>query len=85
MDILFSNKWFVSRLDKILSNREQMVQIRSTKSTRLIIYGFLQDTVLGPILFIMYINQLIELDCQSALISYCDDTVLLIEAESWEC
>lgn len=57
----------------------------STKSTkRLIIYGFLQGTVLEPILFIMYINQLFELDCQSALIS-CDDTVLLIEAESWDC
>ncbi len=43
-----------------------------------------QGTVLGPILFLMYINQLCDLGTNGKVISFADDTVLLFDDSSWE-
>lgn len=66
-----------------LIGRKQIVKIRDTYSDDMIIkIGVPQGTVLGPILFITYINSLTNLDINGTVISYADDTVLLFSGNS---
>lgn len=39
--------------------------------------------MLGPILFVIYLNDLLNLDCYGSIVSYADDTVLFVEGETW--
>lgn len=67
-----------------LEERYQVVKINSAISNPLpVTMGVPQGTVLGPILFLIYINQLGKLDINGKCISYADDTVLVFEADSW--
>ena len=43
-----------------------------------------QGTVLGPILFIAYINSLLKLEVGGLIVSYADDTALVFSGESWD-
>lgn len=68
-----------------LTDRKQIVKIRSTYSDDMIVkIGVPQGTVLGPILFITYINSLTNLDINGTIVSYADDTVLLFSGNSWD-
>lgn len=68
-----------------LTNRIQHVRIRDTISEGIQIkIGVPQGTVLGPILFIIYINTLTKLNVNGRIISYADDTVLIYKGKSWE-
>lgn len=71
--------WFKS----YLSNREQCVAISNTKSTmRETITGIPQGSVLGPILFSMFINDLPDC-CQDAEFQmYADDAVLYVHGKT---
>ena len=67
-----SLKWFES----YLSNRYQYVVLNKSKSQTITIdTGVPQGTILGPLLFIIYMNDLTT-NCGS-LISFADDTTLL--------
>lgn len=67
-----------------LNNRKQIVGIRDSLSEPLNTQlGIPQGTVLGPLLFIVYINYLLCLNTSKSTISYADDTVLIFEEDSW--
>lgn len=61
-----------------LSNRQQFVSIQGVDSNILpILNGVPQGSVLGPVLFLLYINDLPDSGIISSCILYADDTTLL--------
>lgn len=68
-----------------LNFRKQCVKIGNQKSSlKEINFGIPQGTVLGPILFIIYVNEMLFLNIKGKIISYADDTVLLVDGDSWQ-
>ena len=59
-----------------LSNRKQCVIIENIKSSsNNVLSGVPKGSILGPILFILFINDLAEgIDCDTNLALYADDT-----------
>lgn len=71
-------------LTSYLSNRVQYVKIEdSISSANVVEYGVPQGTVLGPILFSIYINELFSLGSVGSISSFADDTVILYAGDSW--
>ncbi len=72
-------------MNSYLTNRKQRVNIDGTLSDeRYIKFGVPQGTVLGPLLFTIYINDMLGLKLKGTLISFADDTVLFCKAKSWQ-
>lgn len=72
--------WFES----YLTDRYQMVRVGDTLSSNLhITAGVPQGSVLGPILFLVYINSLCKLKLNGKLVAFADDTALAYSDSSW--
>ncbi len=71
-------EWFKS----YLSNRKQYVQYRNSKSTTLTMScGVPQGSVLGPLLFIIYTNDLPNSLSRSKAILFADDTTIYLSSD----
>ena len=71
--------WFKS----YLANRLQQTSIQETTSSQLeITYGVPQGSVLGPLLFLIYINGLNEAIEHSIIHHFADDTNILYSNKS---
>lgn len=67
-----------------LANRTSVVRLNGCLSDPVTIkYGVPQGTVLGPILFIIYINDIFKLKLNGSLICFADDTGVNIKATKW--
>lgn len=73
--------WFRS----YLSDRSQCVKVgKYQSSVKPIKFGVPQGSILGPTLFLLYINDIHQLEIPNAdIICYADDTVLLFKDANW--
>ncbi|XP_074035242.1 uncharacterized protein [Leptinotarsa decemlineata] len=83
-DLGFRGKSF-ELLKTYLLNRKQCVRINETLSKKLKIRcGVPQGTVLGPILFIIYIYSILTFNSLGTVSSFADDTVVMYEDDTWD-
>ena len=70
-------------LTSYLQGRKQCVKVRETHSSfRNVTMGVPQGSILGPLLFIIYINDLPNISTDMACLSYADDTAMIFTNES---
>lgn len=69
-----------------LSDRTQFVKINNYTSEDLpITYGIPQGSILGPTLFLVYINELTKLELAGGrIVSFADDTALCFSSNTWD-
>ena len=73
-------------IENFLTNRSQTVLVEGSKSSsQPVISGVPQGTVLGPILFLVYINDLLPTLMKSKGFCFADDTKLISQIMGLEC
>ena len=72
-----------SLLKSYLSSRTQYTEVLGEKSDPLIIkFGVPQGSVLGPLLFLLYINDISNCSKLGTFILFADDTNIFVEGQS---
>ena len=70
------------RLQSYLSNKQQFVTYNGVSSSvRTVKCGVPQESILGPLLFLIYINDLVNVCSQCLPISFADDTNLFVSGD----
>lgn len=76
----YTYSWFES----YLSGRTQIVKIDNTISSEIPVNGGVpQGSILGPLLFLIFINDFCNLNLNCDIITFADDTVLVFSAENY--
>ena len=71
-------------LKSYLSDRKQKVLIQNqTSEYKYLSCGVPQGTILGPLLFILYVNDLLRDMPEGFILSYADDTVIMSSEGTW--
>lgn len=74
---------FLQLLTSYLSSRQQKVLINNHSSCfKPVSAGVPQGSILGPLLFCIYINDLANIDSSANIIMYADDTTMLLSAKN---
>ena len=72
-------------LKSYLTHRKHVVRIDDTTSDELVaLRGVPQETLLGPLFFIIYINEMLNLKTNGIILSYADDTAIIINGNTWK-
>jgi len=79
MVFVYVYNWFKD----YLYNRQQFVSIRGINSdTASVLYGIPQGSVLGPLLFLIYVNDICSCVDDAAVKLFADDTNLFVSGQS---
>lgn len=71
-------------LKNYLYNRKQYVRVNNcTSETKTVKIGVPQGTILGPLLFVLYINDIFDVLPNNAIVSYADDTAVLCTGNNY--
>lgn len=72
-------------LKTFLEQRKQHVAVDGVASeTKKITFGVPQGTISGPILFIMYMKDLYNLNTVGKIVTFADDTVIIYKENRWQ-